>query len=81
MLAANNILKPQDGAPVVSPTQDMVLGCYYLTSEVPGAKGEGKIFADYNEMLMAYQNGVVDLHARVKVRITKEINGEQKLKL
>ncbi len=81
MLAANNILKPQDGAPVVSPTQDMVLGCYYLTSEVPGAKGEGKIFADYNEMLMAYQNGVVDLHARVKVRITKEINGEQKTKI
>ncbi len=81
MLAANNILKPQDGAPVVSPTQDMVLGTYYLTIEVPGEKGEGKAFADYNEMLMAYQEGVVKLHAKVKVKVTKEIDGELKHKL
>ena len=81
MLAANNILKPQDGAPVVSPTQDMVLGTYYLTIEVPGEKGEGKAFADYNEMLMAYQEGIVKLHAKVKVKVTKEIDGELKHKL
>jgi len=81
MLAANNILKPQDGAPVVSPTQDMVLGTYYLTVEVAGEKGEGKVFSDINEMLMAYQDGVVKLHARVKVRVTKEIDGKLKSKI
>mgnify|MGYP000846734067 CR=1 FL=1 len=81
MLAANNILKPQDGAPVVSPTQDMVLGTYYLTVEIPGEKGEGKAFADISEMLMAYQDGVVNLHAKVRVKITKEIEGQIRHKL
>lgn len=81
MLAANNILKPQDGSPVISPTQDMILGSYYLTTEIPGAKGEGKIFADMNEMEMAYNNKVVTLHSRVKVRITKNINGKDQYRL
>lgn len=81
MLAANNILKPQDGAPVVGPTQDMVLGSFYLTIEVDGEKGEGRVFTDYNEMVMAYQTGVLGLHARVKVRMTKEINGQKKTQL
>ena len=73
MLAANNLLKPSDGRPVAVPTQDMVLGSYYLTMLKPGEKGEGKVFRDTNEALMAYQGGEVSLHAGVKVRITKEI--------
>jgi DNA-directed RNA polymerase subunit beta' len=77
MLSINNILKPTDGKPVVSPTQDMVLGIYYLTAYVPGEKGEGKAFKDYDEMLMAYETGEVGLHARVKVRIISEFNGEK----
>ncbi|MBF7095999.1 DNA-directed RNA polymerase subunit beta' [Alkalibacter mobilis] len=81
MLAANNILKPQDGSPVISPTQDMILGAYYLTIEIPGEEGEGKIFSDLEEMEMAYNNKVVSLHTRVKVRIRKEINGIEKTKL
>ena len=68
MLSVNNILAPKDGKPITTPTQDMVLGCYYLTAENPGEKGEGKIFKDYNEMLKAYYNGEVGIHARVKVR-------------
>lgn len=76
MLAANNLLKPSDGRPVAVPTQDMVLGSYYLTMVKEGEKGEGKIFRDFNEALMAYQDGVVSLHAAIKVRVTKEI-GDQ----
>ncbi len=76
MLASNNILKPQDGKPVVSPTQDMVIGCYYLTMERPGAKGEGKVFSSENEAIMAYQTGVVALQAKVKVRIQRQWQGE-----
>ena len=76
MLASNNILKPQDGRPVVSPTQDMVIGCYYLTMERPGAKGEGKIFASEDEAIMAYQTGAVALQAKVKVRIARQWQGE-----
>nr|WP_234949941.1 DNA-directed RNA polymerase subunit beta' [Tepidimicrobium xylanilyticum] len=68
MLSVNNILAPKDGKPITTPTQDMVLGCYYLTVENPGEKGEGKIFRDYEEMLQAYYNGDVGIHARVKVR-------------
>ena len=73
MLSVNNILAPKDGSPITTPTQDMVLGSYYLTHpgvRENGAKelGDGKIFADYDEMLMAYRTGAVDLHARVKVR-------------
>ncbi|MDD6887291.1 MAG: DNA-directed RNA polymerase subunit beta', partial [bacterium] len=76
MLASNNILKPQDGRPVVSPTQDMVIGCYYLTMERPGAKGEGKIFSSEDEAIMAYQTGDVALQAKVRVRIAREWQGE-----
>ncbi len=68
MLSVNNILAPKDGTPITTPTQDMVLGSYYLTVEVKGERGEGMVFKDYDEMLMAYENGVVNLHARVKVR-------------
>ncbi|GAB4272625.1 DNA-directed RNA polymerase subunit beta' [Thermincola ferriacetica] len=69
MLSAHNILNPKDGRPVAIPTQDMVLGCYYLTLEKDGAKGEGKVFKDVNEAIMAYETGSVDLHAKVKIRI------------
>ncbi|HHY82844.1 MAG TPA: DNA-directed RNA polymerase subunit beta', partial [Clostridiales bacterium] len=81
MLAANNILKPQDGRPVVTPTQDMILGSYYLTIEKHGVKGEGKIFANADEIIMAYNEGVIDLHAMVKMRVAKEINGEKVTRL
>ena len=81
MLASNNILKPQDGKPVVSPTQDMVIGCYYLTLERPGSKGEGKAFHSESEAFMAYQTGVVSLQARVKVRVERTVNGEKRRKV
>ncbi len=68
MLSVNNILAPKDGSPITTPTQDMVLGSYYLTVDVSEEKGEGKIFKDYEEMLHAYYNGDIDLHAKVKVR-------------
>ena len=68
MLAANNLLKPSDGKPVAVPSQDMVLGSYYLTMEKPGEPGEGMVFRDKNEALMAYQEGVLGLHAPIKVR-------------
>ncbi|MDR2505725.1 MAG: DNA-directed RNA polymerase subunit beta' [Oscillospiraceae bacterium] len=76
MLAANNILKPQDGKPVISPTHDLVIGCYYLTLEHHGAKGEGKIFRDQNEAMMAYQCKALALQARIKVRVSREWQGE-----
>ncbi len=76
MLSTNNMLKPTDGKPVVSPTQDMVLGIYYLTAYVPGEKGEGSVYKDYEEMLMAYQTGAVGLHAKVKVRVSREYEGQ-----
>lgn len=69
MLSINNILAPKDGAPITTPTQDMVLGSYYLTIEVPGEIGEGMVFKDFEELLMAYENQVVGLHSKVKVRI------------
>ncbi len=78
MLAANNLLKPSDGRPVAVPSQDMVLGAYYLTMEKDGDLGEGKIFRDFNEALMAYQDGVVSLHAKIKVRVTKQV-GEHRI--
>ena len=71
MLAANNLLKPSDGKPVAVPSQDMVLGSYYLTMQKEGEPGEGKVFRDVNEALMAYNEHVVSLHAAIKVRITK----------
>ena len=78
MLAAGNLLKPSDGKPVVVPTQDMVLGSYYLTLDKEGEPGEGKAFKDVNEALMAYQTGVVTLHSRIKVRREAEIDGEKR---
>ena len=80
MLSVNNLLKPQDGKPVTVPTQDMILGSYYLTMQIDGEKGEGMYFKDEDEALLAYQNGDVGLHAKVKVRITKTIDGEKKTK-
>ena len=76
MLAANNLLKPSDGRPVAVPTQDMVLGSYYLTMDKDGEPGEGKIFRDVDEALMAYDAHVVSLHAKIKVRREMEVNGE-----
>jgi len=81
MLAAGNLLKPSDGRPVTVPTQDMVLGSYYLTIEKPGEFGEGKIFRDENEALMAYADQVVGLHAKIKVRRTMEIDGVKQSRL
>lgn len=78
MLSPNNILAPKDGSPITTPSQDMVLGAYYLTMEVPGVKGTGSVFKDFNEMILAYYNNEVDLHARVKVRVKldKEDKGQ-----
>ncbi len=73
MLAANNLLKPSDGRPVAVPTQDMILGSYYLTLQKPDEPGEGKVFRDVNEALMAYDMGAVSLHAAIKVRISKQV--------
>ena len=77
LLSPNNLLKPSDGGPVAVPSQDMVLGIYYLTQERPGVKGEGKFFKNLNEAILAYENGVITLHSRIKVRVTKTMpNGE-----
>ncbi len=76
MLAANNLLKPSDGRPVAVPTQDMVLGSYYLTLSKAGEPGEGKVFRDFNEALMAYQEHLVTLQSAIKVRVTKDIGEE-----
>ena len=81
MLAANNILKPQDGKPVMTPTQDMVLGCYYLTADEDGVPGEGKYFSSPEEAIMAYQLGYIHIHAKIKVKMTKEIDGVKKSKI
>ena len=71
LLSPNNLLKPSDGGPVAVPSQDMVLGIYYLTQERPGAVGEGMIFKSVNEAILAYENAAVTLHSRIKVRVTK----------
>jgi len=76
MLSANNLLKPQDGKPVTVPTQDMVLGSYYLTIVIEGELGEGKVFSSEHEALLAYENKAVGLHAPIKVRKTVTVNGE-----
>ena len=76
LLSPNNLLKPSDGGPVAVPSQDMVLGIYYLTQERPGAKGEGKRFKDISEAILAYENGVITLHSKIMVHVTKEINGQ-----
>ena len=80
MLATNNLLKPQDGKPVAVPRLDMILGSYYLTMTLDGEKGEGKYFKDPDEAIMALQNNAVSIHAKIFVRITKEIDGEMKSK-
>ena len=81
MLAAGNLLKPSDGKPVAVPTQDMVLGSYYLTIDKPGEPGEGKVFRDENEAMMAYSDQVIGLHAKIKVRRTMEIDGVMQSRL
>ena len=80
MLSANNLLRPQDGHPVTVPTQDMILGSYYLTYE-RNEQGTGKAFSSPNEALMAYDEGVVGLHSPIRVRVTKVIDGEKRQKL
>ena len=77
MLATNNLLKPQDGKPVAVPRLDMILGSYYLTMILEGEQGEGKYFKDPEEAIMAFENHDVGMHAKIFVRITKEINGEK----
>lgn len=72
LLSPNNLLKPSDGGPVAVPSQDMVLGIYYLTQLRPGVKGEGKFFKSVNEAILAYANQVVTLHSKIKVRVTKQ---------
>jgi len=81
MLSANNLLKPQDGKPVTVPTQDMVLGSYYLTVEKENDKGEGKAFSSPEEAIMAYDNGYVSLHAKIKVKMTRDVDGVKKSKV
>ncbi|MDO5387683.1 MAG: DNA-directed RNA polymerase subunit beta', partial [Clostridia bacterium] len=78
LLSPNNLLKPSDGEPVAVPSQDMVLGIYYLTLAKDGEPGEGKVFMDENEVLLAYDNKVISLHAKIKVRRRIEVNGEMK---
>ena len=78
MLASGNLLKPSDGAPVTVPTQDMILGSYYLTTVNPNDPGSGKVFRDENEALMAYAEHVITLHSAIKVRRTVTVNGVQK---
>ena len=73
LLSPNNLLKPSDGGPVAVPSQDMVLGIYYLTQERPGAIGEGKAFHSVNEAVLAYENGALTLQTRIKVRVTKKM--------
>ena len=80
MIATNNLLKPQDGKPVAVPRLDMILGSYYLTMTLDGELGEGKYFKDPDEALLAYQNEAVSIHAKIFVRITKEIDGVMKSK-
>ena len=72
LLSPNNLLKPSDGGPVAVPSQDMVLGIYYLTQERPGALGEGKFFKNVNEAILAYENKACTLHSRINVRVTKK---------
>ncbi len=81
MLSANNLLKPSDGRAVTVPSQDMVLGSYYLTMEKDGEPGEGRVFRDFDEAMMAYANGQLGIHAKIKIRMEKEIDGVKKSKI
>ena len=79
LLSPNNLLKPSDGGPVAVPSQDMVLGIYYLTQERPGAKGEGMFFRSVSEAILAYENEYITLHSRIKVRVKKTMpDGSEK---
>ncbi len=80
MLSTNNLLKPQDGKPVTVPTQDMILGSYYLTMDVPGELGEGKYFKSPEEAVVAHENGALGVHAKIHVRMEREVDGELKHK-
>ncbi len=73
MLSSNNILSPANGLPIALPSQDIILGCYYLTMRESGKKGEGKIFANYDEIIRAYDEGIIDLHAKVKCRVQNSL--------
>ena len=75
MLSANNLLKPQDGAPVTVPSQDMVLGAYYLTIDRETEPGAGKVFSSMDEAMLAYDKGLVGMHAPIRVRVFKEVDG------
>ena len=75
MLSANNLLKPADGKSVTVPSQDMILGSYYLTIDRAGEKGEGHVYRDFDEAMMAYENGLLGIHAPIKVRVSREIDG------
>ena len=79
MLSVNNLLKPQDGKPVTVPTQDMILGSYYLTMEVEGEPGEGNYFASPEEAVIAYENKDLGMHAKIKVKIFKNVDGKEKI--
>jgi DNA-directed RNA polymerase subunit beta' len=74
MLSTRNLLKPSSGEPIVGPSKDMVLGVYYMTTIQPNAKGQGKIFTDFDEILMAYNLGVVDIRAKIRVRFTSPLD-------
>jgi len=78
MLSINNVFSPADGRPIITPTQDIILGVSYLTKEKPGAKGEDKIFANKDEVVVAYEDKIVDLHARIKLRIDSLFDLEEK---
>jgi DNA-directed RNA polymerase subunit beta' len=81
MLSANNLLAPKDGRPITIPTQDMVLGSYYLTIEREGEMGEGRLFSSFEEALMAYEEGYIGLHARINVKMVKTIDGRKVSKI
>ncbi len=77
LLSVNNLFSPADGRPIVSPTQDIVLGLYYLTKELTGGKGEGHLFSNEQEVKVAYEDGYVDLHARIKLRLSTPVWGQE----
>ena len=81
MLSANNLLRPQDGGPVTVPTQDMVLGSYHLTYIREDEPGAGKVFLNEDEVMMAYENGIIGIHAPIRIRATREVNGVMRSKL
>ena len=81
MLSANNLLKPMDGRAVATPTQDMILGSYYLTMQKPGEPGEGMAFRNFDEAIMAYENGLIGIHASIRVRVEKEFDGVKRSKI